>query len=84
MTVVIAPEVIADSVRVRVGRRDVTAALGAFTPGSTRTVTVPLARKRTRIRWRAEGPRRGGRRIVDTEHLVVTARSPVATDRRQP
>ena len=71
LTVVIAPEVIADSVRVRVGRRDLTAALGAFTPGSTRTVTIPLARKRTIVRLRAEGPRTGGRRSVDTDRLVV-------------
>jgi hypothetical protein len=72
--VVIAPEVIADSVRVRVGRRDLTAALGTFVPGSTRTVTIPLARKRTVVRLRAEGPRAGGRRLVDVDRLVVTAR----------
>ena len=70
----IAPEVIADTVRVRVGRRDLTAALGAFVPGSTRSVTIPLARKRTRVTLRAEGPRTGGRRLVDTDRLVVKAR----------
>jgi len=74
LTVVIAPEVIADSVRVRVGRRDLTAALGVFTPGSTRTVTIPLTRKRTTVRLRAEGPRAGGRRRVDTDRLVVVVR----------
>jgi hypothetical protein len=74
LTVVIAPEVVADSVRVRVGRRDLTAALGTFVPGSTRTVTIPLARKRTVVRLRAEGPRAGGRRLVDVDRLVVTAR----------
>ena len=74
LTVVIAPEVIADSVRVRVGRRDLTAALGVFTPGSTRTVTIPLVRKRTIVKLQAEGPRTGGRRSVDTDRLVVTAR----------
>jgi len=74
LTVVIAPEVIADSIRVRVGRRDLTAALGAFTPGSTRIVTIPLARKRTIVRLRAEGPRAGGRRLVDTDRFVVKER----------
>jgi hypothetical protein len=74
LTVVIAPEVIADSVRVRVGRRDLTAALGVFTPGSTRTVTIPLSRKRTVVKLRAEGPRTGGRRSVDTDRFVVVQR----------
>jgi len=74
LTLVIAPEVVADSVRVRVGRRDLTAALGTFVPGSTRTVTIPLARKRTIVRLRAEGPRAGGRRLVDVDRLVVLAR----------
>jgi len=74
LSLVIAPEVIADSVRVRVGRRDLTAALGTFVPGSTRTVTIPLARKRTIVRLRAEGPRAGGRRLVDVDRLVVVVR----------
>jgi len=74
LSMVIDPEVIADSVRVRVGRRDHTAALGTFVPGSTRTVTIPLARKRTIVRLRAEGPRTGGRRLVDADRLVVVAR----------
>jgi len=43
-------------------------------PGSTRTVTIPLARKRTIVRLRAEGPRGGGRRLVDVDRLVVVAR----------
>jgi hypothetical protein len=72
--VVIGPEVIADSVRVRVGRRDLTAALGTFVPGSTRTVTIPLARRRTVVRFRAEGPRAGGRRLVDVDRLIVVAK----------
>jgi hypothetical protein len=74
LTVVIAPEVTAGSVRVRVGRRDLTAALGVFTPGSTRTVDLPLARKRTVVRLRAEGQRAGGGRLVDTDRLVVVTR----------
>jgi hypothetical protein len=74
LTLVIAPEVIADTVRVRVGRRDLTAALGTFVPGSTRTLTIPLARKRTIVRLQAEGPRTGGRRLVDADRLVVKTR----------
>lgn len=76
LTIIVAidPEVIAQSVRVRVERRDVTAALGAFVPGSTRSVTIPLGRKRTVVRLRAEGPRIGGRRRVDVDKLVVVAR----------
>src|SRR5262249_35927002 len=73
-TVVIAPEVTPGSVRVRVGRRDLTAALGVFTPGSTRIVTIPLARKRTVVRFEAEGPRAGRRRLVDKDRFVVVAR----------
>jgi hypothetical protein len=72
--VVIGPEVITDSVRVRVGRRDLTAALGTFVPGSTRTVTIPLSRRRTVVRFRAAGPRTGGRRLVDVDRLVVVAK----------
>ena len=74
LSLVIASEVIADSVRVRVGRRDLTAALGTFVPGSTRTVTIPLARRRTIVRLRAEGPRAGGRRLVDVDRLVAVVR----------
>jgi hypothetical protein len=74
LTLVIAPEVVAATVRVRVGRRDLTAALGTFVPGSTRTVTIPLSRRRTVVRLRAEGPRTGGRRLVDADRLVVKAR----------
>jgi hypothetical protein len=76
LTIIVAidSEVIADTVRVRVGRRDLTAALGTFVPGSTRSVTIPLGRKRTVVRLRAEGPRAGGRRRVDVDRLVVVAR----------
>jgi len=76
LTIIVAidSEVIADTVRVRVGRRDLTAALGTFVPGSTRSVTIPLGRKRTVVRLRAEGPRTGGRRRVDVDRLVVVAR----------
>jgi hypothetical protein len=47
--VVVDPAVQPDSVRVRVGRTDLTAASGPFVPGSTRTVSIPLTSRRTRI-----------------------------------
>jgi hypothetical protein len=37
-------------------------------------VTIPLARKRTVGRFRAEGPRAGGRRLVDVDRLIVVAK----------
>src|SRR5207249_10897096 len=50
LVLVIAPEVEPGSVRIRVGRRDLTASAGALVPGSTKTLTVPLARHRTVVR----------------------------------
>jgi hypothetical protein len=70
IVVVVAPEVTPGSVRVRVGRRDVTAELSPIVPGSTKTVRVPLARRRTVVRLRATGPRAGRRRLVDTDHVA--------------
>jgi len=49
LIVVVDPAVVADSVRLRVGRTDLTAASGPFLPGSTRTVSIPLTSRRTRI-----------------------------------
>ena len=53
--VTIAPAVVPGSVRLRVGRTDLTAASGPFVPGSTKTVSVPLAGRRTRVRFAARG-----------------------------
>ena len=55
LAIVVDAGVAPGSVRVRVGRHDRTDALGPFVPGSTRTVTVPLEGRRTRIRLAARG-----------------------------
>jgi hypothetical protein len=68
--VVIAADVEPGSVRVRIGRRDVTAAVGALVPGSTKVITVPLVRRRTVLKLRARGPREGRRRLVDVDRLT--------------
>jgi hypothetical protein len=73
--VVVAPEVVPGSVRVRANRRDLTAELGPFVPGSTKTFEVALARRRTIVRLRAMGPRVGGRRRVDIDRITIERRS---------
>lgn len=75
LTVVVSPAVRAGSVVVRVGRRDVTAELGPFVTGSTRTLRIPLTRRRTVVTLRAEGakPERGRRR-VDLDRFTVKLR----------
>jgi hypothetical protein len=75
LTVVIAPEVRAGSVTVRVGKHDLTAELGALIPGSTRRLRIPLARRRTIVALRAEGPGTGRRRkSVDLDRFTVKLR----------
>ena len=66
----IAPEVEAGSVRIRIGQRDLTASAGELVPGSTKTLTIPLARHRTVVRMKAKGPRTGRRRPVDVDRLI--------------
>jgi len=39
-------------------------------PGSTKTLTIPLARHRTVVRMKAKGPRIGRRRLVDVDRLI--------------
>jgi len=73
LVVVIAPEVKPGSVRVRVGAHDRTAALGPFVPGSTRTLVVPLAGRRTVLRVRATAVV-GGRTLTDVDRITLTAR----------
>jgi hypothetical protein len=75
LAVVIAADVVPGSVRVRVGRRDLTAALGPFVPGTTRLCSIPLARRRTAVRLRATGPPAGRRRLTDNDRFVFQ-RSP--------
>jgi hypothetical protein len=70
LVVVIAPDVVPGSVRLRVGTHDLTAAAGPFVPGSTRTITIPLAPRRTIVRLTASGPRNGRRRTSDTDRFT--------------
>ena len=70
LVLVIAPEVEPGSVRIRAGRRDLTASAGPLVPGSTKTLTIPLARHRTVVRMKAKGPRIGRRRLVDVDRLI--------------
>jgi hypothetical protein len=71
LVAVIAPEVVPGSVRIRAGDRDLTAAAGPFVPGSTRSLVVPLGRRRTVVRLRAVGPRGRRHRLVDVDRLVL-------------
>jgi len=70
VVLVIAPEVDAGSVRLRVGRRLRADLLGRVTPGSAKTITIPLARKRTVVRVQATGRVPGGHRSTDKDTLV--------------
>jgi hypothetical protein len=70
VVLVIAPGVVPGSIRVRVGRRDLTASVGDLVPASTKTMSFPLARRRTVVRLRAVGPRVGRRRLVDRDRLI--------------
>jgi hypothetical protein len=74
--VVVAPDVVPESVRVRVNRRDLTSTIGPFVPGSTKTFEISLARRRTVVRLRASGTRTGGRRRVDIDRFTIERRSP--------
>jgi len=74
-TVVVSPDVRAGSVTVRVGRRDVTAALAPSIPGSTRVLRIPLTRRRTVVTLRAEDvSSEPGRRRVDLDRFTVKRR----------
>jgi hypothetical protein len=67
LLVAIAPEVEAGSVRVRVGRQDVTAAFGPFVPGSIRRIDVPVDRRVIRVRLRARSKRTTTPRLRDRD-----------------
>jgi len=74
-TVVVSPDVRAGSVTVRVGHRDVTAALAPLIPGSTRVLRIPLTRRRTTVTLRAEDvTSERGRRRVDLDRFTVKRR----------
>ena len=70
VVLVIAPEVDPESVRLRVGRRLRADLLGSVTPGSTKVVTIPLARKRTVVRLQATGRVPGGHSSTDRDTLI--------------
>jgi len=70
IVLVVAPDVEAGSVRIRVGSRDVTGGVGALVPGSTKILTIPLLRHRTVVRLKAKGPRAGRRRLMDVDRLI--------------
>jgi hypothetical protein len=70
VVVVVAPEVTRGSVRLRVGRKNLTRAVGDFTPGSTKVLDIPLKRPRTVVRLRATGRLADGRRAVDRDRFV--------------
>jgi len=67
---VIAADVQPGTIRIHVGRRDFGASAGDLVPGSTKTLTIPLAGRRTVVRLKAKGPRAGGRRLVDRDRLI--------------
>jgi hypothetical protein len=48
----------------------VTAAAGELVPGSTKTLTVPLAGRRTVVKLKAKGPRAGRKRLVDRDRVI--------------
>jgi hypothetical protein len=70
VVVVIAPDVEPGTIRVRAGRRDLSAGAGDLTPGSTKTLTVPLGGRRTVVKLKAKGPRVGRKRLVDRDRLI--------------
>lgn len=71
VVVAIAPDVDPASVRVRVGRRDVTADVGHVVPGSTFAWSVDLAGRRTRLAMKARRVGASGRRARDVDRFVI-------------
>jgi hypothetical protein len=71
LVVVIAADVEPGSVRVRVGRRDLTDVVGPFVPGSTRTISLPVERRRTRVRLSARRRDERGRRAKDRDKFAI-------------
>ena len=74
LVVIVAPDVAPGSVRVRVKRRDVTASLPPFVPGSTRTLRLPLVGRRLVVELSAEPAGQGGKRRVDRDRFTWTIR----------
>ena len=74
LVVVVSPDVTPGTVRVRLGRRDVTSSMGSFVPGSTRIIRLSLSARRTRLVLRAEGRAPDGRRGADTDRVTIAVR----------
>jgi len=70
VVLVIAPDVEPGTIRVHAGRRDLSGAVGDLVPASTKTLTVPLAGRRTVVKLKAKGPRAGHKRLVDRDRLI--------------
>jgi hypothetical protein len=70
LIVVIDAQVLPGSVKVRAARRDLTATLGTLTPGSTKTITVPLTKRKTVVKLKAKGPRVGRRKLSDADRFI--------------
>jgi Thrombospondin type 3 repeat len=79
LIVVVSAEVVPGSVRVRQKRRDVTATLPPFVPGSARVVRLPMPGKRLILELHAEGRDATGRQRIDTDRLTFAARRAGAT-----
>jgi hypothetical protein len=74
LVVIVAPDVAPGSVRVRIKRRDVTATLPPFVPGSTRTLRMPLVGRRLTVELSAEPAQQSGKRRVDRDRFTWTVR----------
>jgi len=70
LVVVIDAQVLPGSVKIRAAKRDLTAALGTLTPGSTKTITLPLTRRKTVVKLKAKGPRVGRRKLSDADRFI--------------
>jgi hypothetical protein len=70
LVVVIDAQVVPGTVKVRGGRRDLTATLGELIPGSTKTITVPLTKRKTVVKLKAKGPRAGRRKLSDVDRFI--------------
>jgi Thrombospondin type 3 repeat len=79
LIVVVSAEVVPGSVRVRQKRRDVTATLPPFVPGSARVVRLPMPGKRLILELHAEGRDATGRQRIDRDRLTFSARRAGAT-----
>jgi hypothetical protein len=65
-----APNVDPATLRVRVRGEDVTALFAPIVPGTSKRVTLPLGRRRTRVSFRIKGRRRNGSLGADTDRVI--------------